>query len=483
MKNKDLIESFSGIRGIFGQTITPNFAKKYAFVFGNWLANKLGKPAIIIGCDSRPSSEELKKAMIESLVSLGCKIIDVGVAPTPAISFGVREYGCEGGIYITASHNEPEYNGWKFLWRDGALLRPDQIKEVIEAVHKTKTLPGPKVVDKVAPKPKAEIVNRHKDLIQKYVNFVLDLLGKEAVQAIKKTKLKIVVDPNGGAATTVIKQILDGLGIEGVYLNMGLGEFKRKVEPIEESLAYLVDVIKKEKADLAAGWDSDADRCEIVLSEKFLDSYVVSGNYVLALLVDSVLTDLEDARGKIIVTNDATSNIVRRTAKRFGANVKEVEVGEINVVEEMYRLDSPVGGEGSSSGGIFPPQRCRDGMVTLAMILKLIAKQGQSLAEILTGYPKYYAKATKVKCDPEKQVEIRKRLEEHFEKNGFKTQKTGDETGGLKILVTFDSFIFFRASKTEPGIFRIITDSPEKIETERLLKMGRGAFENVKRLI
>lgn len=476
MKNKDLIESFSGIRGVYGKSITEDFAKKYAHVFGNWLANKLGKPAIVVGCDTRPSSEELKKAIIESLASLGCKVIDVGVATTPVISYGVREYGCEGGIIITASHNEPEYNGWKFLWRDGGVLRPEQIKEVIEKSHRAIEPYSRKTL-------KSIVIDKYKDLIKRYVNFVLDLLGKEAIQAIRKARLKIVVDPNGGTAAMVIKQILDSLGIEGIYLNMDLGKFGHLVEPKEESLAYLVDIIKREKADLAAGWDCDADRCEIVLGEKFLDNYVLSGNYVLALLVEAVLSELEDARGKIVVTNDATSNIVRRTAKRFDANVKEVEVGEINVVEEMYHLDSPVGGEGSCAGGIFPPQRCRDGMLTLVMILKLIAKQEQSLAEILAGYPKYYTKATKVQCDPEKQIEMRRKLEEHFEKDGFKAQKTGDETGGLKIIMTFDSFIFFRASKTEPGIFRIIADSPEKIETGRLLKMGVGAFENIKRLL
>lgn len=479
----ELIESFSGIRGIFGQTITEELTRKYAFCFGNWLANKLGKPAVVIGCDTRSSSEMIKKTMIETLALIGCGIIDLGVAPLPAISYGVSEYGCEGGIIITASHNEPEWNGWKFLWRDGGVLRPDQIKEVIKAAHQTRLLPRALVADKVFPKPKIEIIDKDKDLLQRYVKFVLGLLGEENIQAIKKAKLKIVADPNGGTAAVIIKQILDSLGVEGVYLNMELGKFKRKIEPNEESLDYLVNMIKKEKADFGAGWDCDADRVEIVLPEEFLDSHVLSGHYVLALLVDSVLSDLKDAKGKIVVTNDATSNIVRRTAKRFEADIKEVEVGEINVVEEMSNISSPVGGEGSCSGGIFPPQKTRDGMLTLVMILKMMAKQKRSLAQILEGYPKYYTKATKVKCDPEKQIEMRRKLEEYFERQGFQAQKTGDETGGLKILMTFDSFIFFRASKTEPGIFRIITDSPEKIETERLLKMGKGAFENIKRIL
>ena len=424
--------------------------------------------------DTRPSGEKVKKEMTKVFLDEGFDVVDVGINTTPAIQLGVRHFEAGGGVIITASHNEPEWNGWKLLSETGSMLAVEDIAEVIKNANsspKGKTESSGKSVDKA------------EELKKAYVDFVIGLVGKEGIDAIKKAKVKIVLDPNGGSAATVIGEIMKKAGVNAVYKNMEIGVFKRLIEPNPKSLAYLSFYVDDLKADLGAGWDCDGDRVEIVLhdSSDFVkrNGKMLSGQYILALLVDEIMSEYK-GKNKYVVTNDATSNVVKDIAEKHGAEMVEVEVGEINVVEKMYELNAPVGGEGSSSGGIFPPSRCRDGILTLMMILKLAANKKKKLAELLEDFPQYYNSVTKVKCPAEEAVEVRKCLEKHWKNQNFikEIRETGDETGGLKVVRKDGGWVWFRASKTEAGVFRIISDAKTKEYADKLLAMGEKSFHD-----
>ena len=134
-----LVESFSGIRGIFDKTLTEEVAVRYALSYFNFLQDKFKKKQlkIVIGTDTRPSKDILKNAVIEAL---DCDIIDVGIASTPMTEFAVRHFKADGGIIITASHNEPYWNGFKFLDNDGAVLRPKDMDTVIKKYRNIKKI-------------------------------------------------------------------------------------------------------------------------------------------------------------------------------------------------------------------------------------------------------------------------------------------------------------------------------------------------------
>ncbi|MBU2545076.1 hypothetical protein KKC65_01290 [Patescibacteria group bacterium] len=451
MKN-DLVESFSGIRGIYGESMNESLAYQYAYSYC-----QLFKPhSLIIAGDTRKSTPILKKAMIRAFQDCGIeKIIDAGIIPVQVCEYGVQKFKADGGVYISASHNEPEYNGFKFLKKDGALLYQDQINSLIKEVYKNQ--------EYVTKDNKTKIIDKEKEIIDNYIDFVLERVGKT------KTKgLRILIDPNGGSGIAVLKRLFAKLGVQAEIINNQMGEFKRLIEPNDQSLKYLQKELKDES--FACGFDCDADRVVIVLKDQ-----IVSGQYVLALACDSLL---EGTKDQIVVTNDCTSYLVRDIIKNHGATMKEVEVGEMNVVSEMEKQGSIIGGEGSCGGVIIPPIKCRDGIMTVCLILKMMADKKKSLDGILDDYPKYFSERAKLTCSSDKVFGIKDKIEKYFDK--FEMKKTGGSTGGLKILIDKSLYIWFRQSKTEAGTFRIIVDGDNQKKVKELLNQGVKLFNKFK---
>lgn len=474
---KDLVESFSGVRGIWGKGLNKKLAQKYAVSYSRLLSEKLGrKLRLIIGYDTRPSSKEIARIFRDGFSLDAIEIIDVGMLAKAAVELGVRTYELDGGVMITASHSPKEFNGWELLDQTGAIISPDFLERIkdYQADYRDAFPRRGRHPDSPDGPPKVE--NKQQDLKNRYIDFAKEIIGKKGLDAIQKKQFKIVLDPNGGSAVSLIKQFCQSLGVEGYYLNMKAGKFARKIEPDFESLNYLKDVIKKQDADFGIGFDCDADRAEIVLP----DGSIVNGQYILAILVDEILAGLENPQGRVVVTNDCTSNLVRKIAEKYGAEVEEVEISEINVVNKMLERNSPVGGEGSASGAIFPPSRCRDGFLSLAIILRYLTRKKKTLAGALKEFPGFYSFRDKLKCPQEKQVEVRQNIKEYLLEHNFKIQERGGETGTVKALVEPNSFIFFRASKTEPGVFRVISDAPDKDKAKELLKQGIEIFNYAK---
>jgi len=463
---EDLVESFSGVRGIYGKSITEKFAAKYASAYAGWLSKKTGKrPSVAIGTDTRKSGSKIKNAMISALSEFCGNIFDVSIATTPMIELAVREYECDGGIIITASHNEPEFNGWKFLGSDGAILKPEEMEEVIkksrsESSKKSKTK---KAVD-------CRIANKELDIEEKYRKFVLNILGKERIEKIKNSKLKLIVDINGSSAWSISGKILKDLGVESLMIAAEPGEFKRKIEPNEFSLSYMGKIVEENSADFGVGFDCDADRAEFVAPFSEIYGKILSGHYLLAIIADYMLPNMEKSK-RIVVVNDATSQLVHEVVKTHKGKTFEVEVGEINVVSEMKKRNAVLGGEGTSSGAIIPPSTSRDGILAMAMLLAIVAEKKKSLSEIIAEFPRYHTIQTKIKTS---EKSVKKKIRKYFD--DCRITETGDESGGIKVWTGKNEWIWFRPSRTEPGIVRIISDSLSEEKSGELIILGKKAL-------
>lgn len=455
-----LVESFSGIRGIYGEFLTEAVATRYARAFVYFLKTdkKLDKIKLVIGRDSRPSSSALAKAFIDELSKFGCEILDLKLSSTPATENAVRYFKADGGVMITGSHNPPEHNGWKLLRPDGALLAVADAAKVIDyAQAKQDTSEflnnAGTVIDKSA------------EAVQAYIELLLKLVGVDGAQSIKAKGFKILFDAGGGAIISNIKSVAENFGIQAVYKNIEPGIFNRPIEPTVKSLQYLGPIAQEQGVEFAVGFDADADRAEIVLPS----GEMVSGQYLVALLVDEVLSTVANPEKQIVVLNDASSDLICEVAKKHGASILEVEVGEVNVVDKMQELVSAVGGEGSNGGGIVGSTACRDGLLSALMILRHLARTGKSLPEVITAYPKFYTLNQKAEMSAGYD---RDKIEKLFIGQNCIISKTGDNTGGLKIRYPDNAWLWFRGSKTEAGVVRIYAESKNEARAKELLAQG-----------
>ncbi len=466
----DLVESFSGIRGIYGKSLNEELAKKYASAFLFWLKDSkaVDRPKLVVGRDTRESSETLANLFIESFVNAGCEVIDCGVSSTPATENAVRYFKCDAGVMISGSHNTPEYNGWKLLRGDGAILSAEDAEKVIGNVNNDKVQGSRfKVQGEEGKVGDGEVIKKSSENIRAYTDFVAEIIGEEGIKMIKDRKFKVLFDHGGGASIPFVKPLVQLLGIDAIHINDKPGEFNRVIEPTVESLKYLIPKLKESGADFAVGLDCDADRAEFVTTS----GEMVSGQLGLAIVVDELLGSHSDPKSQTIVVNDATSDLVHEIAKKHEASVHEVEVGEINVVNSMKDLQSIAGGEGSSGGSIISPQTCRDGLLACSIIVRHLAKTGKSLQEILNSFTRFYTLNEKVKISPN--PEFRKNLENHFSEHPeLVITKTGDQTGGIKIRFEDSAWLWCRGSKTEPGMVRIYTESKDKERANEILQKG-----------
>lgn len=468
-----LIESLSGVRGIFGTDITPSLITGYVSAFAAMIREN-GGTSVAIGCDTRESSSDIKKWVIDSLQSSGLAIVyDCGIASTPAMHLAVQVFEASGAIMITGSSNEPNWNGLKFLRADSGMLYPEESLALKERAHEislhTKPAQAPNMFD----------VSRR--LTQEYVLMLLRVIGDGARKKLEERSMKILIDANGGTAYQYAKELFDRLHIDAHFRTEKNGDAWRAVKPTAESIGPLLDEIDIEKLDFAVAFDADADQMEFVLPKHAafatLSSPFVSGQYVLGLAVKAVL---EAHRGTppAIVVNNATSQLVYETAHAYHAETVEVDVGEINVVQKMRTLRSLIGGEGASAGVIIPPMEGRDGLLTLVVVLRYLAESEKTLDEALLDLPRYHTLQAHVVCDPKGLGALREKLLSALQKEHTQVTVFNND-GAVKWRPAEKQFVTFRASKTEPGIFRIVADAKEKQDAEALLEKGKTFLEQL----
>ena len=459
-----LIQSFSGIRGVYKKDLTPEIAQKYAHSYFTSFLKQNPNSKIAIGRDSRESGEEILNTLIKTL---NCEILDLGISSTPIIENAVRTFNCDGGIIITASHNEPEYNGFKFLGKDGGVLNIEDIEKVIQTFNQIKD---------------QQLITLHLDnqtienyqdsALGSYIGFLRDIIGEINLQGIE-----ILVDPNGGAGISS-KQIFNEFQIPATYINMNHGKFTRLIEPNQESLKPLKEQLNNTKTEFAIGFDCDADRVEILLP----NGQLINGNQILAIFANHLLTNPSsnpDSKPPII-GNDATSYLVKEIANKHNTNFIEVEVGETNIINEMQRQNSILGGEGSNGGIILGNSKCRDGILTTLYLLKILTQNQTNLQKLINNLPKYYYLKEKIKLKTDFQ-NLTPNIIQYYQTKGFQLQQTGGENGGLKFIKN-NSWIWFRQSKTEDKVLRIIADSKDETTSNNLLKNAIELIDNTTNL-
>ncbi|MFO7897286.1 MAG: phosphoglucosamine mutase [Candidatus Cloacimonadales bacterium] len=434
-----LMVSVSGVRGIFGESLTPEIALNFATHFG--IFSQRGK--IVVGRDSRTTGPAMYNAVVSGLLSVGCDVIDLGIVSTPTVLLAVEESNAAGGISITASHNAAQWNAMKFVGSQGMFLFPKQADKFISSLNEPVQYAPWDKMGKLSADPDAS--KRH---LEKIINIsYLDILK------IRQQKYKVVIDCVNGAGGVISPQLLRDLGCEVIELNCEpTGHFAHTPEPLKKNLGQLEAAVKEHQADIGFANDPDVDRLAIV-SE--LGECI--GEELSLLLAEKFV--LSKQKGDI-VTNLSSSMASEDIAREYGVKVHRTKVGEINVGKKMQELGSPIGGEGN--GGIICAEvhYTRDAPAGMALILAYMSERQLPISQLAAEIPRYYFAKDKLSVAPEQLDAIMQKVPEIFSDYEL------DETDGIKVLG--DKFwIHIRKSGTEP-IIRIYVESETAKRSQQL---------------
>lgn len=393
---------------------------------------------MIVGRDSRVSGPWVKQMVHGILVSLGYKVVDIGIVPTPTVQFMVKKHNADGGIIITSSHNDVMWNGLKFVERDqGLFISPEKCEKLFALADSGKF--------EYSPYSQLGSIEESSIGSKEHVEAVLSLpyINKDLVRA---KKFRVCLDSVNGAGGPTMKNLLEALGCEVIGMNIETtGLFAHKPEPIPEHLGDLCEAVKKHKADLGIAVDPDVDRCVLIDDT----GKPLGEEYSLALAVKFYLSKVKKTN---VVKNLSTTRAVDDICKEYGVTCIATAVGEINVAKKMAEIGSLIGGEGNGGVMLADVHIGRDAPVTAALTLQHLALFGGKISELKATLPQYdivKLKAPISGIDPDAVVK-------HF-KDEWKGKATLNEEDGLHIS-TNDWWVHLRKSNTEP-IIRVIGEA------------------------
>jgi phosphomannomutase len=430
----------SGYRGIWGETLTHEIVAELTNAFAHFVDVRVGK-RILIGRDARTSGSEIRDTIVETLTHLGFTVTDIGVVATPVVLFLTRDHAADGAIVVTASHNPIEYNGLKFVNRDGVFLSEKEVAEMKSYIYDP--LPTSERVGTVTLR--TDLTLRHREKV----------LASVDVSLIRAQKFRVVLDPINSVGAIETPELLAALGCSTTMINgEPNGLFAHEPEPVPKNLTDLGTAVREAGADIGFAQDPDGDR--LVLVDE--TGTVVLEEYTLALAVQAVL---EREPGDVVI-NLSTSNMCEDIAKTFGKKTFRTKVGEANVLAGIRAHHAVIGGEGS--GGVIYPKvnETRDSFVAIALILELLARHKKQLSHLIAELPRY--------------ARIKEKHPLSISLDSFYTDLTdlwSDAAATLEDGIRLDwpdrSWIHIRASNTEP-IVRIIGEATSSARIEQIAK-------------
>lgn len=438
----------NGVRGVANKEFTIELVTRLAASCGH----VLGKD-IALGRDGRVTSPLFRDAAASGLLSVGCNVHDLGTLPTPALQYAVKRLGLDGGLMITASHNPPEFNGVKVMAADGVEI-PRRVEDEIEGIH---FAGGPKAADwdRVG-----EV--RHSEVLNLYVDAVV---SKVDVSLIKGKHLRVALDPGNGVGTLVAPTVAQRLGCQVYTVNAELdGRFPgRQSEPRPDNLGDLKELVKATGADIGVAFDGDADR-SIFLDER---GEVLWGDRSFALVASYYMDKHPGAK---VATAVSSSNAIVEVVEAAGGSIHWTRVGSVDVSRAMVENGIDFGGE--ENGGVMygPHHPVRDGSMTMALILNIMAERDRPLSKLVAELPTYAQAKDKVRCPNELKQRVLEALRAKV------AAPRVDTMDGLKLVFGDGSWILVRPSGTEP-IFRLYAEADTQPKVEMLVSENKRLIE------
>ncbi len=462
-----LITSISGIRGTIGgkqgESLTPLDIVKFTTAYSKWCQEQHQKQncTIVIGRDARISGSMVEGLVVNTLVAMGIHVVNLGLSTTPTVEMAVVMEKADGGIILTASHNPKEWNALKLLNHKGEFISAQDGEKVLVYAQNTDI--------EFASIEQIGTCTQKTDYIQKHIEAILALpLVKK--ELISKQNFTIVVDAVNSSGGIAVPQLLKALGIENIIeLNCNPnGHFAHNPEPLPEHLTEISKVVVQHKADLGIVVDPDVDRLALVCE----DGSMFGEEYTLVAVADYILSH----KTGNTVSNLSSTRALRDITIKKGGQYSASAVGEVNVVQEMKRINAVIGGEGN--GGIIYPDLHygRDALVGIALFLSYLAEKKQPMTKIKAHFPQYYMYKGKINLSTDLNLSaIQDYLQKMYSNAHFNT------TDGIKIDFE-NSWVHLRKSNTEP-IMRIYTEAKSYEKAEQLAQEVISCVHNIQKTL
>jgi len=427
----------NGIRGVFSEDFTLEFVHDMTLA----IATYFKKGPILVGYDGRDSSPIIAEVVCSALNYAGLDCNNVGIMPTPCLEYAVKKLDYSGGIMITASHNPPQYNGIKPAAKDGVeISREDEL--IIEDIFLKKNwIKNPS---------KWGITQTEDKAIDVYVNGIISQIDS---QKIKSKNLKVVLDLGNGAQAITAPVFCKLLGCETFLINEKIdGSFPgRGSEPTPQNLSELSKTVLQNNAALGIAFDGDGDR------SIFCDNNgeILTGDKSALVLTKFIL---EKNPNSLVVTCLNSGSNIEVIANEFNSQVIRTKVGSVEVSRKMVPTNALIGFEENGGFMFGKHNQVRDGCMTLALMLELLATSEKTLSEETSSLPPSFTTKDKVTCSQEDSKKLIQSLKEEF--------PNSDTTDGIKIVTNSKNWVMIRPSGTEP-IIRIYVEaeSQQKLDT------------------
>ncbi|MEM9546790.1 MAG: phosphoglucosamine mutase [Bacteroidota bacterium] len=444
-----LIKSISGIRGTIGgkpgTNLTPVDIVECTAGYGLWIKKRSSSPKVIVGRDGRITGKMVSELAVNTLLSMGIDVVDLGLSTTPTVEVAVTLEDASGGIIFTASHNPKQWNALKFLNEKGEFISAKDGEEILNYIAEGQ-------LDFVEVDHIGKLASND-TYIEKHVDMILDL-PYVSVDAIRTKNFTVVVDCINSTGAISVPPLLEKLGCSVHLINAEItGDFAHNPEPRPEHLKDLANKVVELKADLGISIDPDVDRLAFVCE----DGSMFGEEYTLVAVADSILSK---KKGNT-VSNLSSTRALADVTIRHGGKYTAAAVGEVNVVTAMKETNAVIGGEGN--GGVILPDLHygRDALAGIALMLDLLAEKNISISELKKSYPSYTIVKDKIELTPSIDVDhLLSEVAKIYQKEKLNT------VDGLKI--DFDhGWIHMRKSNTEP-IIRVYSEAATTEEANQL---------------
>ena len=428
----------NGIRGVFSEDLTLEFVHDMTLAIGTYFENG----TVLVGFDGRESSPAISKVVSSALNSIGIDCNVVGIVPTPCLQFAVKTLGYSGGIMITASHNPPQYNGIKPTAKDGVeISREDEL--VVEDIYLQKSW--------IKNTENWGTTGKEERAIETYLKGIVSQIDSKLIES---KNFKVVLDLGNGVQAVSAPDFCKMMQCETLLVNQNIdGKFPgRGSEPTQQNLSELSQTVTENNADFGIAFDGDGDR-SIFCDNK---GNILTGDKSALVLTQHILK--KNSNSVIVTCLNSGSNI-EVLADKFNSKVIRTKIGSVEVSRKMIHTNALIGFEENGGYMYGKHNQVRDGCMTLALMLDLLAT-GKSLSDEIANLPPSFTTKDKVSCSPENASKLISLLKEEF--------PSSDTTDGIKITTDPKNWVMIRPSGTEP-IVRVYAEAESQKKLDILM--------------